>query len=84
MRGVHGELRSGYKVAAQLGAWTMDGGGRVEAQPLDVNDFWMDSGKHSLWLWVGARAWVWQEAEVVDRGTPFIVRVTGSPVVRDV
>ena len=85
MRGVRGEVRAGYKVAAQLGEWNMDESGRVEATPDEINEYWLDqTNKHSLWLWIGKRAWVWHEAEVVDRGTPFIVRVIGSPVVRDI
>ncbi len=84
MNGMHGELRVGNKVAAQLGEWHMNDGGRVEAHPLEVNDFWLNNGKHSLWLWLGTRAWVWNNVEIVDGGSPFIVHVAGSPVVRDV
>ncbi len=85
MRGGHGEVRKGYRVAAHLGEWTMDEGGRLQGTPLDVNHYWLDQpGSFELWLWLGRRAWGWREAEILDKGAPFIVRAIGSPVVRDV
>lgn len=84
MRGGLGELRSGYKVAARLNSWEMDESGSVQATASDVNEFLLDQGgKLAVWLWVGKRAWVWRQAEVVARGTPFVLRVEGSPEVRD-
>lgn len=84
LRGHSGELRKGYKVAARLGAWAMDGSGRCEAQALETNDYWLDQpGSFDLWLWVGARAWVWKGVDVADRGEPFVVRAPGSPDIRE-
>lgn len=84
MRGVAGELRKGYRVVAQLGAWSMDETGRVEAEPLEINEFLIDQGgQFALWLRLSQRAWVWREADIADRGRPFIVRVNGKPEVRD-
>ncbi len=87
MSGVSGELRKGYRVVAQLGAWSMSENGRVEAEPVEVNSFLLEqtvTGRFALWLRLNKRAWVWNDAEVVDGGRPFIVRVNGSPAVRDV
>lgn len=88
MRGINGELRKGYRVVARLGQWSMDEGGRVEAVPVEINTFLLeqetDSYRYSLWLWMGKRAWVWQKADVRDRGTPFVVHVEGAPAIRDV
>lgn len=84
MRGVSGELRKGYRVVAQLGTWRMDETGRVEAVPLEVNEFLLDQGgQFALWLRLSQRAWVWRDVDVADAGSPFIVRVNGSPDVRD-
>lgn len=83
MAGAAGELRAGYQVAARLGKWTMDAD-RVEAAVEETNDFFLDlPGDKALWLRMGARYWVWPVVDVVDAGRPLVVRVLGSPQVRD-
>lgn len=83
MRGISGELRKGYQVAAQLGPWSMDGG-RVEAATVVVDKFWIDSpGGWALSLRLGKKSWVWRQVDVLDVGPPMVLRVAGSPTVRD-
>jgi hypothetical protein len=81
MRGQAGELRRGYQVAARLGSWTWDGGGRVEARPSLVNDFWLDESEPplSLHLEVASQTWVWSGVELADNGQPMVIAVTGKP-----
>ena len=82
MRGLDGQLRYGYQVVAQLSAWSLEDA-RVEATARNVNEVWMGESPLSLWLTVGRRAWVWREVEVASAGPPLVVRVVGSPEVRD-
>lgn len=85
MRGVAGELRRGYQVAADLGPWTMDESGRVEATPITVDAYWIENaaGGLALWLRVGKKAWVWRDVVMETAGPPIVVRVAGSPTIRD-
>lgn len=81
--GPAGELRLGYQVAARLGSWTFQED-RVEAAVEDANEFFLDQpGAKSLWLRMGRKYWVWQTVDVVDAGRPMVVRVSGSPEVRE-
>lgn len=83
LRGSTGELRYGYHVAARLGAWSLSED-RVEARAVSgVHPVWVEREPLTLHLAVGAKQWVWSGAEVVDPGTPFVIRVSGSPAVRD-
>jgi len=80
---VAGELRHGYRVVAQLGRWTLTKG-RVEAQPVSVNAFELEQASSvSLRLTMSNKYWVWTDVEVVNQGTPLVVRVNGAPTVRD-
>lgn len=85
MRGTSGQVKWGHQVAVQLGPWTMDGD-RIEAVAHQVNSFWLarGQGKLKLSLTMGQKAWVWEQATVVDEGAPFVIQVTGSPEIRDV
>lgn len=84
MTGTTGELRLSYRTAARLKDWSMDESGRVQARRVASNQIMLDRpGPFSLWLQVGRRAWVWEQAAVADAGDPFVVQTTGSPIVRD-
>jgi hypothetical protein len=81
MRGAVGEVRYGYQLAAQLSSWQLDND-RVRADVPYRNDMWLDTGTLTLKLSVGAKVWVWREVEMLS-SEPFILRVIGSPEVRD-
>lgn len=82
--GLTGELRKGYQVVARLSGCTLSAEtARVDGIASDVNTFWIDQPPFSLWLKFGSRHWVWRETEVIDSGSPFAIRLHGSPDVRD-
>ena len=81
-RGQSGVVKRGYHPVARLAEWTLSGD-RLEARAADVNRFWLEQdGPTSVALQMGRKQWVWQDVVVVDPGTPFVVRVSGSPKVR--
>jgi hypothetical protein len=82
--GIFGELKRGYQTVARLTDWKLDADDKCEATAADVNTFWFDQpGPMALWLKVGKRFWVWRETEILSSETPFVIRVIGSPDVRD-
>lgn len=84
MRGVSGELKRAYLTVARLGSWTMDQSGRVEADVIDMDEFYLDQpGTLKLALQMGRKVWVWPDCEVVERGELLVAVAKGSPEVRD-
>jgi hypothetical protein len=84
MRGTAGEVRVGYQMAAQLGRWSLDEDGFVEADTRRREDFWLDQANTvSVWLAVGRKFWVWSSARIVRLEEPLQLQVDGSPEVRD-
>jgi hypothetical protein len=83
-RGVSGEVRLGYQTVARLGAWTLDGTGRIDSTSTERNDFRLEQGgPFSVRLTVGAKVWAWREADLLDAtGTRMVLRANGSPEVK--
>jgi hypothetical protein len=70
-KGVSGELRHGYQVAARFGAWTLtvERGALsaiVSVSNLEPDGFWFDQHPQSLRIQVGSRLWVWRDAERIS------------------
>ena len=77
-RGQVGELRVGYQKVAELRNWSLDSE-TFEAQADEVNAFWIDRRPLELRLQVGKRLWAWKDVELVDKGPPMRIRVSGKP-----
>jgi hypothetical protein len=82
-KGMSGELRHGYHVAARFGAWTLNvergsASSIVSVSALEPDGFWFDQYPQSLKLQVGTRLWVWRVAERLNE-TQY--RVSGDPEV---
>jgi hypothetical protein len=82
-RGLSGELRHGYQLAARFSAWTLtaERGSEysiVTIERLEPDAYWFDQYPQSLRLEVGRRQWMWREAERLS-ATQY--RVTGDPLV---
>ena len=66
LRGKSGEIRFGYQTAAKLGRWSMRWNGAsyvLEAEPEQVNGFWLNRKPLSVRLTVG-RSDVWRFSDV--------------------
>ena len=66
LRGKSGEIRFGYQTAAKLGRWSMRWNGAsyvLDAEPKEVNDFWIKRKPLSIRLTVG-RSDVWRFSDV--------------------
>lgn len=85
MRGESGELRRSYQVAARLGPWHMDENGRVDVDSAETFEHFMELPEPplTLRLRLGRRAWCWQEVQVIQSGQHLVLKVVGSPTVRD-
>lgn len=81
MRGLVGEVRYGYQLAAQLGSWRLEDN-RLEATTSYQNDMWLNHGALTLKLGIGAKVWVWRDVELFS-AEPFTLRLNGSPEVRE-
>ncbi len=92
-RGVRGELRVGYHVAAWLGAWEVtiaedrfvDGRWTATAEVLGADQYLLEAGgQFELRLAMGERWWVWADVggplAGVGRG-PLTIRGRGGPQV---
>lgn len=78
IRGQSGELRVGYQKVAELHNWSLEGE-TVEAQSEQVNAFWIERRPLELRLQVGKRPWTWKDVQLVDKGPPMRIRVSGKP-----
>lgn len=79
--GYGGELRAGYMVAAQLGAWRLvpgeDGSHVVTFKSgMPVDAFAARQRPLTLILRIGSMTWTWDDAEYSDGQ----VRIHGAPV----
>lgn len=86
VRGIGGEIRVGYHVAAVLGSWTGDRRTeedpfRVSAELKSASEFWMNNKEHSLVLFMGTDRWRW-EGVAITSFTPGHVDVEapGMPI----
>jgi hypothetical protein len=80
VRGKHGRLKVGYRVAASLGAFELlPGEWRVSASVESTDAFWLSQGAaRTLELEVGRQRWIWRDVSLaVADGT-----VTGTVVGR--
>jgi hypothetical protein len=89
-RGVAGELRAGYHVAAWLGLWGLSvrddvipvGEWACDAEVLARDDYWLEhGGPITLVLEVGPRIWKWRDVGIEDDGTKLRINGTGRPEV---
>ena len=84
MKGRTGELRCGYQVAAQLGAWEWSpqgvDDGVVDTALTSVDEFWLEQEPLTLALPMGRQQWIWEGVKVVREGTSRArVHLTGKP-----
>jgi hypothetical protein len=79
-RGASGELRVGYQKVAELRNWSLDGTTEtVEAQVENINAFWIERRPLELRLNIGKRPWTWKDVQLIDKGPPMRIRVSGKP-----
>ncbi len=85
-RGLVGELRAGWQVAARLATWSLStpddrmgaGEWRCTATLLEASDYWLThGGRLDLWLDVGRAWWVWHGVSPGRGATE--IRGTGGP-----
>lgn len=71
LRGKSGEIRFGYQTAAKLGPWSMRWNGSsyvLEAEPKEVNDFWIMRKPLSVRLTVGrSDVWSYPSVELLNK-----------------
>lgn len=82
--GVTGKLLAGGRQAAALGRWVLepvDGGHRVTAAPVSVDQFWIaHGGRFTLLLGMGARVWRWNGVRVIDYSErEIVIQAEGRP-----
>ena len=79
LRGVSGEVRYAYHLAAKLGPWTLSEG-RLDAETSYRNDTWIECGKLKLSVDIGKQVWTWREIELIDNAPKVLsLRVLGEP-----
>ncbi len=83
VQGVRGELRHGYRVAAELGPWTFTNEGMtVRAEIVTKDDVWFDEpGTKTIRLRVGTEWWEWPVQPDLH-GNGLVAVVAGAPRVR--
>jgi len=89
--GTSAQVRVGYKVAADLGAWTLDILGEsfgadnweITADVLRADGYWLDHGNgFELRLQLARSWWCWRDVTVERFGDRVTIRGQGKPDVR--
>lgn len=82
--GVSGELRVGHRLAARLGAWTIEPKGRLftlRACVASRDDFWFNERPIDVALNIGGAQWLWREQPVTVDGDDIVSTLTERPLV---
>lgn len=89
--GTAGQIRAGYRVAADLGAWTLDLLGtafgtdswEITADVARADGYWLDhGGAFEIRLRLARSWWCWRDVAIERSGDRVTIRGRGKPEVR--
>lgn len=90
--GTRGQIRAGYRIAADLGAWALDllGSGfgadewEITADVARADGYWLDhgGGAFEVRLQLARSWWCWRGVAVERSGERVMIRGSGKPEVR--